>query len=287
MYKNIQYGNSNSSYSVKDLNTGLKRNEMAASFCFMIPGPKMLWQFGETGYDLSINTCQDGSVNNSCRTDPKPAHWEYLQFFTRQHLHDVYAGLFKLRSNALYKNDFTSNRVDSSLGGAFKWLKVTTDTSNLVVIGNFDIVQQQGNVTLSPAGTWYDYFSGSTFTATGSAQNITLQPGEYHIYLNRNITNALTPTNDIYNIINNTHLAVYPNPVSKNSIIEYEIPVNASINLSLLNIYGQNLGLLYSGFKPKGDYKLPLTGTDKLSKGIYLVQLDIANEKKVLKIIID
>jgi hypothetical protein len=40
MYKNLQFGNSNSSYSAKDLNTALKRNEMAAAFWSLIPGIK-------------------------------------------------------------------------------------------------------------------------------------------------------------------------------------------------------------------------------------------------------
>src|ERR1700712_5415007 len=51
MYKNEQYGNSAGSYNVKDTATGLKRNAMATDFWSMMPGPKMMWQFGELGYD--------------------------------------------------------------------------------------------------------------------------------------------------------------------------------------------------------------------------------------------
>ena len=90
-------------YNVKDLSTGLHRNEMAAAFFFMMPGPKMIWQFGELGYDYSINTCQDGTVNNNCRTDAKPIKWDYLQVVSRQRLHDVYAALLKLRANPFLK----------------------------------------------------------------------------------------------------------------------------------------------------------------------------------------
>ena len=60
MYKNIQFGNSSGSYNVKDLNTALKRVEMCGAFLFTIPGPKMFWEFGELGYDYSINTCTNG-----------------------------------------------------------------------------------------------------------------------------------------------------------------------------------------------------------------------------------
>ncbi|MEP6611572.1 MAG: alpha-amylase family glycosyl hydrolase, partial [Mucilaginibacter sp.] len=69
-FKNGMYGNVNGSYSVKDLATGLKRDEMGAAFMFSSPGPKMLWQFGERGYDISIN--------NGDRLSDKPPHWEYM-----------------------------------------------------------------------------------------------------------------------------------------------------------------------------------------------------------------
>src|SRR4030095_15681652 len=110
--------------NVRDLNTGLKRNEMAAAFFFAMPGPKMIWQFGEQGYDYSINTCTNGKVNNNCRLDPKPIKWDYLQNTARKRLTDVYTGLLKLRVHPLYRTAFTSNRVDYSLAGGFKWLRL-------------------------------------------------------------------------------------------------------------------------------------------------------------------
>ncbi|MFT3826495.1 MAG: alpha-amylase family glycosyl hydrolase [Chitinophagaceae bacterium] len=284
MYKNINYGNVSGSYSVKDLNTGLLRNEMAAAFCFTMPGPKMIWQFGELGYDYSINYCQNGTVNDNCRTDAKPIKWDYLQNTNRKHLHDTYAALLKLRAHALYKDAFLTNRVDRSLAGAFKWLTVTTDTSNVMVIGNFDVTAATGSVVFQQAGTWYDYLNNTTITATGSAQSITLQPGEFHVYLNRNITGVSTPVTEIGNDGIVTRLNVYPNPV-KNSVIEYELGTNATIDISLLNIYGQKLRQLYSGFRAKGTYKLSLDA-QQLPKGIYLVQLLRGNSRMVQKIVV-
>ena len=69
---------SNGGYNIKNIPTGLKRNEMAAAFWAMTPAPKMMWQFGELGYDYSINTCGNLTVNNNCRTDRKPIKWDYL-----------------------------------------------------------------------------------------------------------------------------------------------------------------------------------------------------------------
>ena len=43
------------------------------AFNLLMPGPRMLWQFEELGYDYSINTCTDGvTVNEDCRIAPSP-----------------------------------------------------------------------------------------------------------------------------------------------------------------------------------------------------------------------
>ena len=74
MYKNLTYGNSSGAYQIKQLPTALKRMELAGVFFFTIPGPKMVYEFGERGFDYSINwPCMD----DGCRTDPKNI---YLMF---------------------------------------------------------------------------------------------------------------------------------------------------------------------------------------------------------------
>ncbi|MDZ7764853.1 MAG: hypothetical protein U5K00_10550 [Melioribacteraceae bacterium] len=55
MYKNLQYGNSSGDYDITKLNVALQRVKLAGAFFFTIPGPKMIWQFGELGYDYSID----------------------------------------------------------------------------------------------------------------------------------------------------------------------------------------------------------------------------------------
>jgi 1,4-alpha-glucan branching enzyme len=192
MYKNLQFGNSSGTYDVKNLNTALQRQELCAAFLFTIPGPKMFWQFGEQGYDYPINYCQDGTINNNCRTDPKPIRWDYLQVANRKKLNDVYSSLIKLRFNNLYKDLFISNAVQQDFTGAFKTLKLSQAGASIVVIGNFDVVPQTSSVTFQNAGTWYDYLNGTTLTATGAVQPFTLQPGEYHVYLNMNAALPVT-----------------------------------------------------------------------------------------------
>src|SRR5699024_9121595 len=72
MFKNLQYGNEQGSYKVKDLKTALDRQKAMAAMLFLTPGPKMFWQFGELGYEYSINNCEDNTEDEGCRTDPSP-----------------------------------------------------------------------------------------------------------------------------------------------------------------------------------------------------------------------
>jgi hypothetical protein len=229
-------------------------------------------------------------VKDACRTDAKPIRWDYLQNADRKKLHDVYSVLLALRSHAAYRNGFVTDRINYNFSGGFKWLKLTTDTSNILVVGNFDVSTVTGTVAFQNAGTWYDYLTGQTITATGNSQSISLQPGEYHVYLNRNITNILTPVTDLDNAGEHTRFIIYPNPVTSNSTaIEYELPVNTGVTLSLYSAFGQRITELNAGYKAKGTYRLPLSELAKTSlpAGVYLVQLRYGNHQLVRKVIIE
>jgi 1,4-alpha-glucan branching enzyme len=179
MYKNIQFGNSSGSYNIKDTTTALKREELAAAFLLTQPGPKMIWQFGELGYDYSINTCGDLTVNNNCRTDPKPIRWDYLQQTNRKKLHDVYSALIRLRFDNSMSDQFISNSSQQDFSGKVKWMYL----SKLVVVGNFDVTAQAASIYFPSNGTWYDYLNGTTINVTGNSYTFSnLNPGEYHIY---------------------------------------------------------------------------------------------------------
>jgi hypothetical protein len=95
MYKNLSIWKWHpATYNTKDLYTALKRMEMCASFFTMIPGPKMIWEFGELGYDYSINHCTNGTVNNAVVLIPNRS-WDYMQNISRQRLYDIYSAFIK------------------------------------------------------------------------------------------------------------------------------------------------------------------------------------------------
>jgi len=289
MYKNLQFGNAAGTYNTKDLSTALKRMEMCASFFTMIPGPKMIWEFGELGYDYSINYCTNGTINNSCRLDPKPIRWDYMQNISRQRLYDIYSALLKLRFHPLYKNGFLTDRVTQNLAGAFKWLQVTTDTSNVCIIGNFDVNTTTGTVTFQNAGTWYDYLNGNTFTATGTPQTISLQPGEFHLYLNRNVTNVVTtPVTNINNQPLTFKVNVYPNPLIQNGVLEIENEESGPASMQLYNESGQKVFERSLGVLAKGLHKISLGKSERknFSPGIYLLRISVKNSAQTKKLLL-
>ena len=285
VYKNIQYGNSSGAYSIRTLANALKRIELTSAFFLMMPGPKMIWQFGEVGYDYSINTCTDGTVNNNCRLDKKPIRWDYQSVPERKKLLTVMGQLNALRAHPLFKANFVSNRVVSNLSGGIKWMQLTTDTSNIVVIGNFDVASATGTITFPSSGVWYDYFTKETFVATGGTQQITLAPGDYKVYINRNIFNTGgTGGVDVYSTLS---ASINPNPASSNSVLQVNLPAAATVQAYLFNSLGQKLSVLYSGSLSAGTQLLPIG--DKiaaLSRGMYYVSVSNGSQQVKVKMVI-
>ncbi|MFN4836032.1 MAG: alpha-amylase family glycosyl hydrolase, partial [Bacteroidota bacterium] len=300
MYKALQFGNSLGSYNIRNLATALKRMELTAAFGTMIPGPRMIWQFGEVGYDFSINHCPDGTVNNNCRTSNKPIRWDYQTVTERKALFTVYSKLNQLRQHPLYKNNFTSDRIVHSLNGPFKWLQLTTDTSNIVVLGNFDVAASQSSITFPNAGTWYDYMTGATFSATGSGQSILLQPGEYKVYVNRNITNSggggtggggggtggggtvtAFSAKVLPNLVNRTVSGIGAMD------LVLEIPTAGNVMATLYNLAGQSLSVIQNGSLTSGVHRISMQQkVQTLSAGIYIIKVTAPGAQSVVRFVI-
>jgi 1,4-alpha-glucan branching enzyme len=283
-YKNIKYGNVSGSYSVRDTATALKRMELNAAFMLTIPGPKMIWQFGEVGYDYSRCYQSTNGEDGNCdtKTNTKPIRWDYQNENRRRHVYDVYSQLIKLRYHNWYKDAFMSNRVTHSLAGAFKWIKVSTDTSNLVVIGNFDVAATSGTVTFPTAGTWYDYLNNTTFSATGVAQTINLSPGEFHVYVNRNVNNlTATPVANVPWNGTTLEAKLYPNPVTSNYVIEVKMPQSGKAVIELYNNVGQYITTMHNGFLSNGTKTISLPKLN-LPKGSYFIKVQAKDKVKTI-----
>ena len=291
MYNNINGGQLSGSYNVKDLATGLRRQEMTASFLLGAPGPKMMWEFGELGYDFSINTCADLTINNNCRLSVKPIRWNYQAVTERKRLFDIYAALMKLRAHGWYKDVFNANgtTITRSMSGAVKNLTVrsATDSSMLCVIGNFDVNLLATSYTFPAAGTWYDYLTGGTIAATGSAQSITLQPGEYHVYLNRNLVNAVTtPVTNVVPGAAALQLKLTPNPAVTNTMMDIILPESGKVQWQVMDAAGKLLFSVDAGMMSKGDRHIDVSPyIARLPAGTYMMMLRLNNKQATIKFV--
>jgi hypothetical protein len=282
MYNNETYGNSSTFTNVKDTATGLAREGISTAFWALAPGPKMLTEFGELGFDYSINWCTNGTVDpsGSCRLTPKPIRWDYLQDSARKKLHDIYAALLSLRSN--YPGLITGQATYSLTGNA-KYLQVQGDSLNAMVVGNFDVVPASISVTFTGAGTWYDYLiPADSIQASGSTQSINLAPGEYHVYLSKNLNATADTSSDTTTTPQpptpNLTLTIYPNPViSSAATVAFNLPTDASVAFVVYSISGKRFGTLDLGNRSAGQYTIPASqlpvDPGGMPSGYYVLQM--------------
>lgn len=291
IYNTLNSANTNTSnsgvHNPKDLTTAIRRTEAMAAILMAIPGPKMIWQFGELGYDYSINS-------SGGRTNPKPIRWDYYQELSRRRLYDTYSAMARLRQQRPTAFRTSALAGGTNLGSSLvKTVIVDHADLKYVVVANFDVVQQSPDVVFPPGfATWYNYTQGGTINVTGSTYNVPLAPGEYRVYLNQNITggNVTTAIRDIIANGNEFKLSVYPNPVQQTSTVRYDLPKSGKVSIQLMNLQGQVVAFKSMGFQLKGLQTYELNRADfagrSLTAGQYLLQVRVDNIVRNEKLVV-
>lgn len=278
MFKNENYGNStNSTYDIKNTNIGLARNELATLFFFTVPGPKMIWQFGELGYDISIE------YNN--RIGRKPIHWEYYEDYNRRKLFNTYAQLIRLKEN--YQVFQTSN-YEISFSGPSKWIKLIGSDMSAVIMGNFDVQTQALLLDFPSTGRWYDYFTQDSIDVSSSLTK-TLSPGEYHLYTTKRIKQS-----DVFLGVNNnqkintiTDLELWPNPSNGNFKLSANISNHQKLTISIYSILGQKVFSKENNISSAGWNTFDIQMPSNIASGIYICQIKQGTIVQTKKIIIE
>jgi hypothetical protein len=158
-------------------------------------------------------------------------------------------------------------------------------------VGNFDVSAVNGNITFQNSGTWYNYLTGEPITASGGSQNFALAPGEYKLFVNKNVVNAVvTGINDIIFDPNKLELLVYPNPVSSSSQIAFSIPSTSEITLRLNDIQGKTIAVRRLGTRAKGRHQVNVgtlhPGIMRSNRGVYTLTLSTSNGSVTRRIIL-
>jgi len=264
VFKNRSFGNTaNPVYPVTDLGIALQRAELVAAFYFPIPGPKMIWQFGELGYDYSINHCPDGSIDPGCRTDPKPVRWDYLDDWRRKRLYDIYAMLANVKTT---QEVFRTTDYDLSLGGAMKRIHLNHPTNRVTVIGNFGVTAGEINPNFQESGTWHEFFSREQLEVTNVNQPIVLQPGEYRMYSTTAFPDHGVPLDSRRpEQTEEKSIRVYPNPVR--TTLHVEASGKQIRQLQLIDMVGRTV------FTRNTSGRYVEIDTGHLPNGIYFVRI--------------
>ncbi len=263
MYKAELYGDSEGSYDITDINTALDRSKAAAAFLLTVPGPKMIWQFGELGYDYSINNCSDGTVSDDCRTSVKPVKWDYYDDAARKELFKVYAQLINLKKEEAV---FASTDFTMDVSGVVKQISLNAEGSDIRLVGNFGMTAQTATPNFSSTGWWYGYFHGDSINVTDVNMEITLEAGDFEMYAPKKFAGFEDNVTSVESMLD-AQISVYPNPTQGMLYIDGgDVMIQ---QLAIYTIAGEKVSSIQVGDRK---YSVDL---GSLPKGVYLLQLQL------------
>jgi 1,4-alpha-glucan branching enzyme len=293
MYEAITYGNTSGTMPVRNnLTNALNRMGAIGATSILVPGPKMIWHFGELGSSQSIYTCANGSVNDEsntipgdCKLDTKEqVQWtqNWLSNPTRASILSDWSKMIKLKTNEpVFVGDHTMSTDASNFKQRIHIFDNNLASNQLkyvVVLANFDTNNATINPNFPTTGytypmTWYDLMDNNNPVAISSPTAVmTINAGKFRVFGNQPSTLSSEDFNAFKPEIN-----IYPNPV-KNSFA-----INQAVSsVEVYTITGQLVANYYS---VAANQELLING---LESGIYLVKLkDQNNFIQTKKIVIE
>ncbi|WP_375419183.1 alpha-amylase family glycosyl hydrolase [uncultured Hymenobacter sp.] len=181
MVRNRDEGLSSGDYNIKQFDIALERVKLASAFFYPLPGPKMLWQFGELGYDFSID--YNGRIGNKPIPWGAPDNLNYHQDKARVKLYKTTAAIINLVNK--YSQVFEKGDFSWTPSGQFRKINVSHADMNVTIVGNFGVSAGSIQPGFQHPGTWYDFFSGKAVEVAATAGNLNLAPGEFHIFVDK------------------------------------------------------------------------------------------------------
>jgi glycosidase len=284
MYKNLQFGNAtNPAHNVKTVDVALSRMSAIGAVSLLVPGPKMIYHFGELGWDLSIFSCKDGSVNTpndaasgDCKLDTKPQPQWINNWTTTNSRSKIYADWAKMITLKTAEPVFSGNATINNSSSLSQNIKITnpalasTQLKDVVIIANFDVMAKAVSTGFPYTGDWYNLMDNTSINVTDASAAITIEAGGYRIYGNK-VANLA-----IQKYEGNSGIYLYPNPASNYFTLNTD-----TTKVQIFSMSGQ----LVKSFETSNS-KDTRFAISELSKGTYLVKtINENNEVQVLKFI--
>ena len=290
MYKNISSGNATKPpYNIKDTTTGLQRVQLNANFFFTIPGPKMIWQFGELGYDYSITY---PTMTSASRLDPKPIRWDYQHDWRRKYTKNVFAALIGLKKS---QPVFSTTNYTTDLTSAIKRVWLRHATMDATVLGNFDVIVRNVIPNFTKKGMWYEFYTGDSLNVTDTIATLSFKAGEYRLYTTVKLQKpSFTGIDDNHlpGIDLSGNVMVFPNPSNGICKVAVSLPAAmADLAVSVIDIHGKLAGRLVLHQVKQGINQVPLNLAEitgkKPERGIWLIRISGKNYQETTKLIVD
>ena len=243
----------------------VNRVPLNIAFTTLLPGPKMIYEFGEMGYDYSINSLGG-------RTSEKPSAWGWLNLAHRKAASDACAKIMTLRK--MYPTAFTQGTFDLNITVA-DWntgrrIALTHSDLDMIVLGNFNA---SATITATPnfqkTGVWYNLLTGAQLNVTNTAMTITMQPGDLLIYTDRSINFP----NGISNPIVQKNTTVFPTETTKFVYITTPYTIK---NVNIYNIQGSLIKTVKNN---------STIDVENLTKGLYILEVNTLQGISIHKII--
>lgn len=286
MYRNLQFGRGSGSYNVKELNTALNRMKLVGAFFLTLPGPKMLWQFGELGYDQALPS--------NGRTDPKPILWNYNTQTNRRNLYKVFAALLKLRhEHEVFRSPATQVNMRVGQGQYDRRINLSHASMNVTIIGNFGVAARTVTPNFQSTGKWYNYFLGDSITVADTQAAFNLQPGEFHIFTSKRVP---PPEPGIVTGVVDQPTAFvsdfeleqnYPNPFNPSTQIRFTLPRPGKVSVRVFDATGREVATLLEGARAAGPHSFVWDGKNTAGElvrsGVYFLRLEAGGEVAVRK----
>ncbi|PIF69397.1 alpha-amylase family glycosyl hydrolase [Flavobacterium sp. 2] len=283
MYRNLQYGASGGTYDVKTLNTALSRMSAIGAVSLLIPGPKMIWHFGELGWDSSIFTCNNNTVNTDtdaasgdCKLDTKPQPQWANNWLGNTNRNKIYYDWAKIINLKITEPVFLGTATVASANSLSVSIKITnsalaaTQLKDVLILANFDVTAQNVPTGFQYTGTWYNLMDNTTINVSDVNALINIPAGEFRIYGNKVANLAIA------DFEKGATVNLYPNPVS-----DYFTLNISTAKVQVYNISGQ----LVKSFNANGKIDFQFEVSD-LEAGLYIMKAMDENKKtQVMKFI--
>jgi 1,4-alpha-glucan branching enzyme len=238
----------------------ISRVPLNIAFTTLIPGPKMIWEFGEMGYDYT--------GGNGDTTD-KPSAWGYLNLAHRKAAYDAACKIISLRKS--YPTAFTLGlfalNISQSDWNAGRRIALAHPDLDMVVLGNFNAT---ATITAYPnfqkTGTWYELMTGNTLNVTDTQMTFSMPAGQLLIYTDKVLSGISNPVSD-------PDCRVYP------SVTDSRVYVSSSTAVKSVKVYNIQGALIKNS---QNDTEIDISN---LSNGLYLMEVNTLQGRSIHKIV--